>query len=164
MVMQQQKIGVINIISSAMCWSLWKLRNALCFQDVAWKNMKAYGAANDQMLGGEGGSSPSENDGGIQKCYVFAGEVGDRASVIKTASIRRDATLNGVIVDVPLWEDAGEPSGMGGGANVVRCGLSHTLAQLKTHNSSNVAMLFNIILHCSSHLYCCFILHHYKML
>jgi hypothetical protein len=38
-----------------MCWSLWKLRNALCFQDVAWKNMKAYGAANDQMLGGEGG-------------------------------------------------------------------------------------------------------------
>jgi hypothetical protein len=35
-----KKFGVINIFSSAVCWGLWKLRNALCFQDVAWKNMK----------------------------------------------------------------------------------------------------------------------------
>jgi hypothetical protein len=24
---------------SVVCWSLWKLRNSLCFQEVAWKGM-----------------------------------------------------------------------------------------------------------------------------
>ncbi|KAF8727861.1 hypothetical protein HU200_018427 [Digitaria exilis] len=28
----------INIISSAALWSLWKLRNNLCFQNAAWKD------------------------------------------------------------------------------------------------------------------------------
>jgi hypothetical protein len=29
------------MISSAVCWSLWKLRNSACFQGVAWWSMKA---------------------------------------------------------------------------------------------------------------------------
>jgi hypothetical protein len=35
-----KKFGGVNIISSAVCWALWKLRNTLCFQDVPWRNMK----------------------------------------------------------------------------------------------------------------------------
>jgi hypothetical protein len=29
-----KKFGVINIVSSAVCWSIWKLRNCLSFQGV----------------------------------------------------------------------------------------------------------------------------------
>jgi hypothetical protein len=35
-----KKIGVINVITSAMCWSIWKLRNSICFQCVVWLGMK----------------------------------------------------------------------------------------------------------------------------
>jgi hypothetical protein len=26
-----KKFGVVNMFSSAVCWSLWKLRNSICF-------------------------------------------------------------------------------------------------------------------------------------
>jgi hypothetical protein len=29
-----KKFGIINMVTSAVCWCLWKLRNYLCFQDV----------------------------------------------------------------------------------------------------------------------------------
>jgi hypothetical protein len=32
--------GVVNMLSLAICWAIWKLRNLLCFQDVAWGSMK----------------------------------------------------------------------------------------------------------------------------
>uniref|UniRef100_A0A0A9GAM3 Reverse transcriptase zinc-binding domain-containing protein n=1 Tax=Arundo donax TaxID=35708 RepID=A0A0A9GAM3_ARUDO len=35
----QKKFGLINIISSAALWSIWKLRNDLCFQASQWLNM-----------------------------------------------------------------------------------------------------------------------------
>jgi hypothetical protein len=35
-----QKYGVVNMITSAVCWGIWKLRNALCFQGVDWRNVK----------------------------------------------------------------------------------------------------------------------------
>jgi hypothetical protein len=35
-----KKFGVTNMISSAVCWSLWKLRNCLCFQGVDWVSMR----------------------------------------------------------------------------------------------------------------------------
>jgi hypothetical protein len=31
---------VINMISSATLWALWKKRNNVCFQNVQWRNMK----------------------------------------------------------------------------------------------------------------------------
>jgi hypothetical protein len=31
----------VNVVTSALCWSLWKLRNSIIFQDVAWTGMKA---------------------------------------------------------------------------------------------------------------------------
>jgi hypothetical protein len=36
-----KKYGVVNMITSAACWSLWKVRNAICFQGDAWLGMKA---------------------------------------------------------------------------------------------------------------------------
>jgi hypothetical protein len=35
------KFGVVNMLSSAVCWSLWKLRNLICFQGVTWGCMKS---------------------------------------------------------------------------------------------------------------------------
>jgi hypothetical protein len=35
-----KKYGVINIVTSAVCWSIWMLRNAIIFQEVAWVGMK----------------------------------------------------------------------------------------------------------------------------
>jgi hypothetical protein len=34
------KFGVANVISSPVCWGLWKLRNVLCSQGVPWCSMK----------------------------------------------------------------------------------------------------------------------------
>jgi hypothetical protein len=34
------KYGVANVLSSVVCWGIWKLRNSLCFQDVRWRSMK----------------------------------------------------------------------------------------------------------------------------
>jgi hypothetical protein len=28
------------MITSTVCWEIWKLRNSFCFQDVAWDNRK----------------------------------------------------------------------------------------------------------------------------
>jgi hypothetical protein len=36
----KKKFGVINIVTSAVCWSLWKLRNSTIFQEVTWMGMK----------------------------------------------------------------------------------------------------------------------------
>jgi hypothetical protein len=30
-----KKYGTVNMINAAVCWGIWKLRNSLCFQDVA---------------------------------------------------------------------------------------------------------------------------------
>jgi hypothetical protein len=35
-----KKYGVANILSSTLCWSLWKLRNGQCFQELPWTSMK----------------------------------------------------------------------------------------------------------------------------
>jgi hypothetical protein len=34
------KFGLVNMLSSAVCWSLWKFRNLICFQGVAWCSMR----------------------------------------------------------------------------------------------------------------------------
>jgi hypothetical protein len=36
-----KRYGVVNLITSAICWALWKLRNCLCFQEVSWTGIKA---------------------------------------------------------------------------------------------------------------------------
>ena len=35
-----KKFLVPNVISSAVLWSLWKLRNEICFQGVVWLGMR----------------------------------------------------------------------------------------------------------------------------
>jgi hypothetical protein len=37
-----KRFGIINIISLAVCWCLWKLRNHLCFQDGMWSSLKMF--------------------------------------------------------------------------------------------------------------------------
>jgi hypothetical protein len=34
------KYGLANVLSSAVCWGIWKLRNAFCFQGVHWRSLK----------------------------------------------------------------------------------------------------------------------------
>jgi hypothetical protein len=31
---------VVNMVTSAVIWSIWKLRNELCFQKIGWKSME----------------------------------------------------------------------------------------------------------------------------
>jgi hypothetical protein len=35
-----KNFGVINIVTSAVCWGIWKLRNLICFQRDAWLGMQ----------------------------------------------------------------------------------------------------------------------------
>lgn len=35
-----KRYGVTNIVTSALCWSVWKLRNILCFQGAPWTGMR----------------------------------------------------------------------------------------------------------------------------
>jgi hypothetical protein len=35
-----KKHGVLNIVCSAVCWGLWKLRNCLCFQGLMWTDIQ----------------------------------------------------------------------------------------------------------------------------
>jgi hypothetical protein len=32
--------GITNMVTSTVCWSIWKLRNAICFQDTPWVSMQ----------------------------------------------------------------------------------------------------------------------------
>ncbi|KAF8679393.1 hypothetical protein HU200_045736 [Digitaria exilis] len=36
--LSDKKFIITNIISFAALWSLWKLRNGLCFQNLAWRS------------------------------------------------------------------------------------------------------------------------------
>jgi hypothetical protein len=45
-----KKFMVCNIVSSAVLWVIWKLRNALCFQGVPWIGMKRVFAMLGRML------------------------------------------------------------------------------------------------------------------
>jgi len=38
--LSEEKYSVINMITSAVLWSIWKLRNELCFQRSGWKSME----------------------------------------------------------------------------------------------------------------------------
>jgi hypothetical protein len=38
--LSNRKFAAINILSSAALWAMWKLRNALCFQNFVWQDMR----------------------------------------------------------------------------------------------------------------------------
>ena len=37
--LSHKKNSLVNMITSAVLWSIWKLRNELCFQRTGWKSM-----------------------------------------------------------------------------------------------------------------------------
>jgi hypothetical protein len=41
MLLCNKRFRVVNLINSAVCWGLWKLRNCLCFQEMSWTSIKA---------------------------------------------------------------------------------------------------------------------------
>jgi hypothetical protein len=45
-----KRFYIANIVTSSVCWSIWKLRNLICFQDVAWLGMQMIGRRILQML------------------------------------------------------------------------------------------------------------------
>lgn len=38
--LRDKKFGVINMVTSAVLWSIWKPRDDLCFQHIGWKSME----------------------------------------------------------------------------------------------------------------------------
>jgi hypothetical protein len=38
--LSNKRNGLLNIVTSAVLWSIWKLRNELCFQRIGWKSME----------------------------------------------------------------------------------------------------------------------------
>ena len=40
MVDQQEKHNISNICTSTILWSLWNVRNAMCFQGLVWSDVK----------------------------------------------------------------------------------------------------------------------------
>lgn len=38
--LSNKKNCLLNIVTSALIWSLWKLRNEFCFQKIAWRSME----------------------------------------------------------------------------------------------------------------------------
>jgi hypothetical protein len=45
-----KKFKVLNICTTAIMWSLWKLRNEICFQGVKWRGMQVLFFKCVQML------------------------------------------------------------------------------------------------------------------
>lgn len=73
---------VTNIVSSATLWSIWKLRNDLCFQNGAWKNiefllLKILWAAAELA-----NSVPREREGAPLKLRGGGQEEGDKATQV----------------------------------------------------------------------------------
>jgi hypothetical protein len=77
-----KKFGVINTVSSAVCWALWKLRNATCFQDVAWRNMKQVWNLVLSML--RCCRRASEDGRWFRRRAHFSGEAGHEANADRT--------------------------------------------------------------------------------
>jgi hypothetical protein len=38
--LSEKKHGLLNIITSAVLWCIWKLRNEFCFQNVGWRSIE----------------------------------------------------------------------------------------------------------------------------
>jgi hypothetical protein len=38
--LSSKRYVVVNMVTSAVIWSIWKLRNELCFQKIGWKDME----------------------------------------------------------------------------------------------------------------------------
>jgi hypothetical protein len=36
-----RKCKILNVVTSAALWSIWKTRNAICFQGMRWTGMRA---------------------------------------------------------------------------------------------------------------------------
>jgi hypothetical protein len=70
-----KRFGVINIVSSAMCWCIWKLRNCLCFQGVPWSGMKTLWQMGDPTTVLLEDSCPAKDEWCLQSCLL--GEVGN---------------------------------------------------------------------------------------
>jgi hypothetical protein len=68
-----KRCGIINIISSAVCWCLWELMNHLCFQDGKWSSLRMFWRRLVAMLENFG---LGRETGWLRLCYCSAGELG----------------------------------------------------------------------------------------
>jgi hypothetical protein len=66
--------GVINIVTSAVCWGIWKLRNLICFQRDAWLGMQMLWKQVLPMLRSWEDSGPPEASSWLRQCNQLAGE------------------------------------------------------------------------------------------
>jgi hypothetical protein len=76
-----KKFGIVNLITSAVCWGIWKLRNLLCFQEGAWKSMKQLWHVVVPMIRCLEHPTATEANSWIRRCNGGTGEEGYGAAV-----------------------------------------------------------------------------------
>jgi hypothetical protein len=48
--LQEKKYRMLNVLSSAVLWTLWKSQNVLCFQDRQWRDLRELAGRCVRML------------------------------------------------------------------------------------------------------------------
>jgi hypothetical protein len=70
------KFGAINMLSSTLCWSIWKLKNMLCFHGVAWKEHEVAMAVGDTDVEMLESAHATEDYDRLRRCHQLLANLG----------------------------------------------------------------------------------------
>jgi hypothetical protein len=86
------KFGVANVLSSAVCLGIWKLRNSLCFQNIPWKSMKQLSSVVIPMLRCWRDHNAPEDFSRLRRCHRLAREAELQTDAARAGSSRSACT------------------------------------------------------------------------